>query len=674
MPKLSEREDVLGAIAGVQGWLNQKYFPFQSYGGGAWVTDRLVLEAVVKNGGNLYFWRPFDDPNAENLVSAWTPPAGANAIAGGGGAWMALSEAADRSSLLIGSRGAIPHAGWGDIAPDGTIAFKTIYQSDWGLTIIPADVEGDWPPHPDAVWPDDLPPGWINIPDAFPVDIQALPGGKAIWRGGAYGRPVPKPYHTDAMGLRLVHIGTEEFLLYWSNARPGLILQPNGVPEGYVLDTEGLAFNHHIIGGPDYATIVWSRTQGEGPTDLVKLHASRSGLTYLVDWNPNRVVPTWQSLAPPRLPLPVLQRPTWIGWFEFAQSMPAPGNAVLAVRNIHGAIPRPVIVTSETEVDVTGELLGHYIGGNSVEEIEAAAKTVAAKGHRPIAYWDGRAWPRPPVLPPGGWICQQAYCRNTETPLAFERELRQQLQTLSGPVALVCQQYTSNATLTTDIESIIPVFLRLANEFSNIVALLPFSGGGRATGYTDHPEIQDEWQATLAQTRTPVFIPYPKPTPPDPKPPDPPKPEPPTYFHKARRFEVPMEPITVALRSGKIFARIDPADKNKNPNFKGWYPVRFDRDNPNDEQCQFTLSQPEAGNPRLKLQHIMTGALLNADATEHGGGNICVQFNGKPTDDWGGYEQWDGWDLDGIHIVEIAYDRDGERYTSASLTVVELAV
>jgi hypothetical protein len=70
------------------------------------------------------------------------------------------------------------------------------------------------------------------------------------------------------------------------------------------------------------------------------------------------------------------------------------------------------------------------------------------------------------------------------------------------------------------------------------------------------------------------------------------------------------------------------------------------------------------------------GAALSADATEYSG-DIASEFGVKPNvpdSAWGGYEAWNGWTLggDGISIVLVEYDRDGQKYASACLTVVEL--
>jgi hypothetical protein len=61
------------------------------------------------------------------------------------------------------------------------------------------------------------------------------------------------------------------------------------------------------------------------------------------------------------------------------------------------------------------------------------------------------------------------------------------------PLALVCQCYTSNLTLTTDLEALVPVYSRL-RLIPNVVATIIFSDYGRATGLCDHPEVRLLWE------------------------------------------------------------------------------------------------------------------------------------------------------------------------------------
>jgi hypothetical protein len=130
-----------------------------------------------------------------------------------------------------------------------------------------------------------------------------------------------------------------------------------------------------------------------------------------------------------------------------------------------------------------------------------------------------------------------------------------------------------------------------------------------------------------------------------------------------------MTPKKVALRLGRFFARIDPASAGQGP--FGWFPVAFDQRDASSADAVFELSRPDT---KWQLRHVTTNADLGADATEFSG-LVGGQFYGKPAGGRGAYESWNGWALgqDGINIVIVEYDRDGAKYASACLTVVELS-
>jgi len=183
----------------------------------------------------------------------------------------------------------------------------------------------------------------------------------------------------------------------------------------------------------------------------------------------------------------------------------------------------------------------------------------------------------------------------------------------------------------------------------------------------------------------PVTDPEPEPpVPPDPEPPEPPDPEPepphpPDPEPEPPQPDIPpalpgediMTPTPAALQMGAFFARVD-LTPSLAP-WPGWFLVHFDRTDPSDAGCRFTLSQPQAGG-RLKVTlDAVPGSLLSADAGEHGGG-VCKQFYLKPTDDWGFNEQFSGWQLGsgGPEIVLVQYQGDGAGQLSACLKVVRL--
>ncbi len=90
-----------------------------------------------------------------------------------------------------------------------------------------------------------------------------------------------------------------------------------------------------------------------------------------------------------------------------------------------------------------------------------------------------------------------------------------------------------------------------------------------------------------------------------------------------------MTPELGAIKGpGNKFGRVLQADAGTGP--FGWYPVRFDRDTPDDD-CWFELSKPDA---RYALRHTKVDGLFGADATEHSD-SIPKQFYLKPGNDRG---------------------------------------
>lgn len=79
---------------------------------------------------------------------------------------------------------------------------------------------------------------------------------------------------------------------------------------------------------------------------------------------------------------------------------------------------------------------------------------------------------------------------------------------------------------------------------------------------------------------------------------------------------------------GNKFGRVLEADRWTGP--FGWYPIRFDRDTP-DEDCWFELSKPDS---RHQLRHTKVDGLFGADSTEHSA-DIPRQFYLKPGNDRG---------------------------------------
>lgn len=278
---MNERADVLMGGGGMPGSINQRPYPFGAWGRGAFLDNQTILVALAAAGGAVYAWRPLEDPAGERLELV--DGRGFNAIAGGGGRFAALTVPAG-AAVLYGSLGDRPGAGAADVAPDGTIAFKTSYHANYGITVV------EWRPDPDR--PGVVVPIETEIADAFPVDVQALVGGRAVWRGGAHGRDPLRPTLPDAMNIRVAeNVAGVDVLAYWSNAASALVVEDDGAGVGYMFRTQN-GFDHDVVALNGVAILAASRTAGEGPEDLVKVEISRAtGLRYLVP--ADGIPPAW---------------------------------------------------------------------------------------------------------------------------------------------------------------------------------------------------------------------------------------------------------------------------------------------------------------------------------------------------------------------------------------------
>ncbi len=246
MPCLSTTGRALMGAGGVQGSLDGTPIPFQTWGGGVWLDAQTAV--VTPQAGGVAFWTPGAAPVLRD-------PRGAT-VAAGGGRWIAIAVPGGRPTLF-GSVGDKPGAGFGDVANDGTVVYKTDYFSDYGLTLYPPTGEP------------------VLIPGGLPTDLQALSGGRAIWRGGGHGHAGARPAAPDAQGVRLVELAGEDWLIYWSETH-GLCAQVNGALDGYVLEPRPIAFRPSSQAIDGQLVVAWSVTEGEGPGDLVKVTVDRS--------------------------------------------------------------------------------------------------------------------------------------------------------------------------------------------------------------------------------------------------------------------------------------------------------------------------------------------------------------------------------------------------------------
>ena len=191
----------------------------------------------------------------------------------------------------------------------------------------------------------------------------------------------------------------------------------------------------------------------------------------------------------PDEPIVRINKPCWLGWYEFNQPPPIlpPGNALVKIRyDISGAT-----------IKYDGIQFAEYIDGPTVENIESRAQSSPWPC---IVYWDGRNWPRYPILKSNDWLGLQAYCQVGEPIALFEQNMRAQInaaQIHHPKIGLICQCYTSNSSLTSNIKGLVPVFARLARDYNSLNFLLVFSDQNRATGLNDHPELRPLWEQVM---------------------------------------------------------------------------------------------------------------------------------------------------------------------------------
>lgn len=158
----------------------------------------------------------------------------------------------------------------------------------------------------------------------------------------------------------------------------------------------------------------------------------------------------------------------------------------------------------------------------------------------------------------------------------------------------------------------------------------------------ERPEDIQSMDVAVSSLTQPVAPPAPEPEPPDPEPepeppdpepepePEPPEPEPPPVhepYYRAKEY--PMETEVGAIKGpGNKFGRVLAADRGKG--LFGWYPIRWDRDTPDDD-CWFELSKPDE---RHQLRHTKVDGLFGADATENSS-DLTKEFYLKPGNDRG---------------------------------------
>ncbi len=570
MPKQNARGDVIMGAGGEQGSLNQRPYPFATWGRGAWRDDDTILVALVHPpavhgvpAGAVYSWRPFADPAGQALELVDGRPY--NQIAGGGGRWVALAvPPAPAPPMQFGSMGDKPGAGSADVALDGSIVYKTGYHAEAGLTFIdPAGARTD-------------------EPGAFPAEYVALPGGRAIWKGGAHGRAPIRPALADAAGAILATLAGEDWIVYWSPSRAALIVQPDGEPNGYVFVTETM-FNYDVIARGAVLRLVSSRTSGEGPGDLTTIEISRAGVRYVVG---DGAIPAWGPIdAPAPLPRPRFPFLHRVSVYPFK----AEGSG------------RPDVLT-----------LGTYTEAPTPPAPLPAGRLLL--GHDSPADWTiPAAALRPHDL--AGWELYRVVGESLEQSAArWDRQTRSNLAQWAHDCFVIPMFYNqfnpaTGGWLWTDREVLegLDALARIVNLSPRIKVIAPFAYD-RANGIKPNPNLQRTFHDLVeaaARAGEPTLEPIP-PTPIDP--PDPPDPPASLYYQPK---EYPMSATEVgAIKVGPLFARVVEGGAGRGP--FGFHQVLFDRETPDDD-CKWILSKPDS---RYAIEHTKIPILAGADQKE----------------------------------------------------------
>lgn len=298
-----------------------------------------------------------------------------------------------------------------------------------------------------------------------------------VW-GHWFGQQPTQKIQVAAQEYRPIPIDTPQGLWVLSQAYGGFILRLFGTSIGYKFENDGQTFYPDaVFDGLTGIKVAYTDQNGFGTDRIFNLTDKR------IDLRSSSSIPA---------NVPPINKKCWVGWFEFNQppSVLPPGNCLVAIRyNDSGSIK-----------DYSGRQIAVWCDGISVEDVE---NKCASTFYPCVAYWDTRKWPEIngethyPTLKPQDYLSIQAYCRVDENAVIFENSMRTTIEKVPDTypkIALVCQCYTSNDSLTNNLSSLVPVFARLARDYPRVTMLLMFTDQGRATGLNDHQELLPLYQ------------------------------------------------------------------------------------------------------------------------------------------------------------------------------------
>lgn len=144
-----------------------------------------------------------------------------------------------------------------------------------------------------------------------------------------------------------------------------------------------------------------------------------------------------------------------------------------------------------------------YVAGTPDGNLASLNKAIAAA--KPLGLPVAAYWPRSlqsGALPTGADIVAVEAYQQEATLAAWETRVRASLKRC--PTSwLIAQCYTSNDTLTKNLEALVAPYSDFMNDFLSIHACLLFSGAGRPTGLQDHPEVLPLWKVVADSVKTP---------------------------------------------------------------------------------------------------------------------------------------------------------------------------
>lgn len=186
---------------------------------------------------------------------------GADTIGGGGGRWIAWLG--NSTGLYDSDQQFNSNTGWGaggiiNVGRDGTYALTKNRQADEGAA-------------PTTLY---APDGRVTVcPPEFTYYLRVTGPTSALWvdKTGTFralNMNVPKQAGLTQGGVT-VHLPTgEDWIVYWVD-QYGLIAHPFNETKGYIIQPQGIAFNHDAIVLNGTVFFAYSVTQGERPGDLV---------------------------------------------------------------------------------------------------------------------------------------------------------------------------------------------------------------------------------------------------------------------------------------------------------------------------------------------------------------------------------------------------------------------